>query len=379
MESFRARQVELESKKSEIEEKWKTAKCVSSIGVALPDWGRRIDVGDFPAVACGSSSGNIFVANLESGEIIAQTKGEELREPLEDVDKVLRILYSGYDGGGTIAIAMYKNLICSAGRQGGVQIWRFDDQNPRLISQGNMQALEGKFVTCLKLDEDYLWVARSDGRLQAFAHRSPELPLALQIEPEFDWQFDSAILSLSLSPEIGYGVVTTASGCVELFSMEDDESVVSSWMPPLDSGIFRQSANSYILASEIVPTKEGGYIVACGSTDGSLHLQPLRWTKGMLDEDEPFKMDKATECKPKHRGPLKCLASPSPGLLLSAGQDGSMRLWNITEDDPSYVYQFVGYKVWIGSLWTDGKRIVSDGADNTIVMHDFASEAEEDK
>ena len=36
-----------------------------------------------------------------------------------------------------------------------------------------------------------------------------------------------------------------------------------------------------------------------------------------------------------------------------------------------------GYKVWLGSVWSDGRRIVSDGRDNAIVTHDFSGEAEE--
>jgi hypothetical protein len=32
----------------------------------------------------------------------------------------------------------------------------------------------------------------------------------------------------------------------------------------------------------------------------------------------------------------------------------------------------------MGSLWTDGKRIISDGSDNTIIVHDF-EKGEDDK
>jgi WD40 repeat protein len=58
---------------------------------------------------------------------------------------------------------------------------------------------------------------------------------------------------------------------------------------------------------------------------------------------------------------------------LTGGLDGTLRLWDT--DVKKFLYQFVGYKVWLGSLYTDGERIVTDGADNTIIMHDFSASA----
>ena len=31
------------------------------------------------------------------------------------------------------------------------------------------------------------------------------------------------------------------------------------------------------------------------------------------------------------------------------------------------------HQVWLGSICTDGQRLVSDGADNKIVIHDFSA------
>uniref|UniRef100_A0A7S1Y3Q3 Anaphase-promoting complex subunit 4 WD40 domain-containing protein n=1 Tax=Grammatophora oceanica TaxID=210454 RepID=A0A7S1Y3Q3_9STRA len=370
MESLRARQVELLSREEELDSKWKSATCHSRVALSMQDWIRRMDVADYPLVACGSSSGNIVVADLETGDVLAKTEGEDAKEHLPDLAPFLRILYSGFDGGGTIAVAAHKDFICSAGRQGSVQLWRLGD-GQQLVSQGSMVAAEGTLVTCLHLDDDYLWVGRMDGKLQAFSHHSATLPLALQQKPELEWNFDSPILSMSLAQDIGYGIVTTAEGSVELFDMEDDDDdLISSWIPSVD---VPPSVPSHLLSSELVPTKDGGYVVATGTTDGSLHTIPLAYKNGLLDEADPWLHDKAASCKPKHQGSLKCLTSPLPGWLISAGQDGSMRLWDVasSEEAPNYMYQFVGYKVWIGSLWSDGKRIVSDGADNTIVIHDF--------
>ena len=75
--------------------------------------------------------------------------------------------------------------------------------------------------------------------------------------------------------------------------------------------------------------------------------------------------------------------------MLTGALDGTIRLWDIesslTSNDSNnsnrsngnnlsmkMIYQLMGYKVWLGSIWTDGIRIVSDGADNAIIVHDFS-------
>ena len=99
------------------------------------------------------------------------------------------------------------------------------------------------------------------------------------------------------------------------------------------------------------------------------------------------------------------MASPAPGLLVSGAQDGNIRVWdcsypsndNEEEDDeddedeeeaqyddvgskelrPRCLYAMTGYKVWLGSIFANGKKLVSDGAHNTVIVHSF-DEDEED-
>lgn len=336
MESLRARQLELESQEEVRYENWKTATCESAIRVRLPDWVRRIDL-QYPLVACGSASGTIFVAHAETGEILAQGKPQEVEE-LDDIEGTLRMLFGTYDGGGTLAIAMDGNLICSAGRQGSVQIHRYDKTSDMLISQGSMKALEGVLVTSLQLDEDNLWVGTADGRVLAYP-LSVDSVLSLQTEPALQVNVASPVLSLSLEPSIGYGVATAARGSVELFSMEDDDRILCSWYPPFDAGSTRKSSNTFPLTAALVMAKDRSYRMACGASDGSLYLQPLKWENDCLDEDHPLCGD-VVECAPKHQGPLKCLVSPRPNLLISGGHDGSIRVWDVSE--AICLYQFLG-------------------------------------
>lgn len=410
MESLRARQLELQNQEAARYENWKTAKCESSIPVALPDWVRRIDV-NYPLVAAGSSSGTLFVCHAETGDILAQSQdAAQEQEELEDIESILRILFGPFDGGGTLAIAICGDLIISAGRQGSVQIHRYDKTSKLLLSQGSIKALEGLLVTSLQLDEEYAWIGTKDGRVLAYPHSDSLKPLSLQSEAAFEFTTPSksSILSLSIDPSIGYGVFTTAQGSVELFSMDNDDHnnrILASWYPPFDNGVSRQSSNTYPLTATIVGTKDGGFRMACGASDGSLYLHPLKWEND-LDILHPLDGD-AIECQPKHQAPLNCLVSPKPGLLVSGGQDGAIRMWDVSE--ALCLYQFMGafccllvlcervrvlcgvceepmlcslllipsgYKVWLGSLCTDGIRLISDGADNTIVVHNFESQQE---
>jgi WD40 repeat protein len=432
MASFKARQSQINQESYWREQKWRHADCRSNTKVALPDWVRRMDV-QYPLIACGSSQGDVYIAHLETGDILASTAfttdvkstadesssnvmgdverelkrlqkqalGESVSSTPKGLETTLRDLFGSFDGGGTLAIAFDDNLVAIANREGSVDILRLNEQ--QLIRQGTLKPLEGIIVTCLELDDDYLWVGTAGGRVQAYdLHGS--LPLALQTEPELEWEFSASILSLSLSPELGYAVLTTSTGGVELINMEDDDGPIASFYPPFDSGS-RRSARALALSAAIIEREvlsneddddddddeqdaddiplelpDLQYSIACGGNDGSIWVQPLHMTEdGEIDEDQPFSEELYQ--LGSHMGAVKCLVCPIPGLLVSGGLDGSMRIWDVQERES--LYQFVGYKVWLGSLWTDGSRLISDGSDNSIVVHDFekdsdAEDAEQD-
>ena len=386
LESLRARQSELDALEQERSKRWRKADCESGVAAVIPhDWVRRLDV-DYPLVACGSASGAIYVYNLERGDIVATTAGfvsdedddddhNEAIEP-ENLQQTLRLLFGSFDGGGTIAIAFSGTLICEAGRAGGVKLWRLDTKTGQIVSQGSIKALDGVLVSALHLGEEYLWVGTADGHLQGYPLED-DFPLPLRLKPEKSWNVGSPLVSMHINSELACAVVTTSSGSVEVISLDDDESKrsIGSFFPPFDSPE-RRASNAYALSATVVAHKSdkngddvAAYSIACGGNDGSLFLQPLAMDKfGEVDVTRPFQK-RLRSVKPRHLCSLKCLASPAPGLLITAGLDGSMRVWDI--DKKHCLYQFVGYKVWLGSLWTDGIRIVSDGADNTVIMHDF--------
>jgi WD domain, G-beta repeat len=142
------------------------------------------------------------------------------------------------------------------------------------------------------------------------------------------------------------------------------------------------------------------FAIVCGGNDGSLYVQHLALRRHQDDDDHgsqqllddnnndnvvtaewsPFATAATTPTSaaaaihpllPRHLAPVQCLTSPGRDLVFSGGQDGSVRMWDVREK--RLLYQFRGYKVWLGSLWTDGQRLCSDGSDNTIVLHKFTA------
>ena len=355
LESLKARQQEITQENYILEQKWRNADCSSQIKLRLPDWTRRLDV-EYPLAACGSASGHVYVANVETGEIIATTerkmdeKDNDKEEQMASIDtcikveRVRELLHYGAGMVGTVDIAFAGDLICVSNPlsdTSSVQIWRMGPESSQhLLFQGYMVGLEGIIVTCLELDEEYLWVGTADGDVFAYSHTETRnsLPLALQTQPKLKWKFQDSVLSLSLQAEIGHGLVTTATGSVELISIDDDGQgkAVCSLYPPLTS---KENILTAIL-TQTNPDNENSYAIIGGGGDGSIWIQPLNMDQhGEISEEQPFK-DPLTQISPPHLGPVKCLSSPVPGLLVSGGLDGSVRVWDIEEG--ASLYQFVG-------------------------------------
>lgn len=394
IESLKARASELDEQEERRISRWKNATCSSKVAVILPDWVRRLDV-DYPLAVCGSSRGYLYVTHLETGEVLAtnlkpeneqesDNSEDELSTP-ENLEQTLRLLYGSFDGGGTLAVAFSGSRICSADRSGGVQLWGYDLDSKQLVSQGSMGALEGVLVVSLQLDDEFLWVGTADGQLQGYP-LDDDLPLALHKSPECSWKLSSALVSMHVDSELGCAVASTAFGKVELVSLEDEASgqPFASFTPPFDS-MERKSSNAFVQACTFVAHSEPKnrknsqiqqYSVVCGGNNGSLFQQRLKLDEfGNVDTKNPFyKSLKAYESR--HLASVRSLSSPRPGIVVSGGQDSSLRVWDV--DEMTFLYQFVGYKVWLNSIWSDGARIVSDGADNTIVMHDFDKEDSSD-
>jgi hypothetical protein len=252
----------------------------SRIGAALPDWVRRIAV-DYPLVACGSASSTIYLAHLETGEILATGSGSDssssdtsTRIIIDEdrIEHVVQQLYGQYDGGGTLAIGMSKSndddngLICSASRTGGVTLHRWirtgtttasptgNDKkrdassslrasSMRIIHQGTLQPND--LVTTLQVTFDYLLVGTDRGLVTLY-DLDDDLPL--RTTPDRRWHLPNAPIctGLAVHEALSVAAVATDSGAVYLLALdeEDHPQPMGSFTPPFD-GTERRAQNAF--------------------------------------------------------------------------------------------------------------------------------------
>ena len=187
-----------------------------------------------------------------------------------------------------------------------------------------------------------------------------------------------------------------------------------------DENSMRQQSNEKMGGDQMEGNSEKWSII-CGGGDGSLHRISLNVESGnkksannlptsegygekpnagtsecQINLAKPFALVQSQsftneKLRPSHTGPVMCLVSPAPGVFLSGAQDGTIRIWDCTRDAsykslsrrkskekeghdfsiPKCRYALFGYKLWLGSICTDGMSFISDGRDNTIIMRDF--------
>lgn len=343
-------------------------------------------------------------------------------------------LYGKIDGGGVVSVAISGDLVASAGREGGVRLWKFERSRPlpplkspdkkeerglgqdsalgklsqlagnaakgknsdrsefknindvvegKLVPLGTLKALERTIVTCLKFDsKQRLWASAYDGRTRAYdVSKCNDCNFRIfPLKPIFQSDFTDSVLDMHLCEELNVGACATADGGVALFSLKTGTFICG-------IVLFDVAARSVLILKQA----DGSYAVLCGGSNGAIHHIPLKVdleTK-VVDEDNPFDVLESTDTAmtPKHTGPVLCLASQNggitKGMFISGGQDGTVRVWTSKTDAvdnkqqrqaAKCIYALTGYKLWLGSICTDGQRIVSDGGENSIIVRDFSQE-----
>jgi len=361
---------------------------------------------------------------------------ERNKESLQAND-AMQQLYGMYDGGGVISIAVHKDIVVSSGREGGVRLFTIGGEEEttykgsrggmarslklKLNSEGMLRGLDTTLVTSMAFDNTgTLWTGGYDGVIRGYEYDNKEAPLSQQTGPIFEMDTGSKILSISVNNKIGCGVAATSSGKVFLFSAEDGE-ILAQWKPfgqwnPFDKAIDGRWKREYARSAMIVQNdrangngnKKGAvWSVVCGGSEGTMYQRRLNVDRmGYVSEKRPFFSNDLPvgRMQPTHSGPVVSLASPSDGLLISGSQDGTIRVWDcshqLTKDEedlmsleqedsvdydsergkdrrPRCLYALTGYKAWLGSVFTNENKLVSDGADNTIVVHDFSGKSDD--
>mmetsp|Transcript_14606 Transcript_14606/g.22521 ORF Transcript_14606/g.22521 Transcript_14606/m.22521 type:complete len:735 (-) Transcript_14606:55-2259(-) len=433
---------------------WQHAHCPTTFVSVGQDWVRRVDMDTFPIAVCGGARGGVYVVNLEEKKVIAKVDDihnvqvgqgganpSKVNTNIEKAKQAMEKLYGKIDGGGVVAVAISGDLVASAGREGGVRLWKLEKCSPlppvnnqdgkeerglgqdstlgklsqlagnaakgknsdrsefknindvvegKLIPLGNLKGLEKTIVTSLKFDsKQRLWASAYDGRTRAYdvsKCNDSNFRISAQ-KPVFQSDFTDSVLDMHLCEELHVGACATADGGVALFSLETGTFICGIML-------FEVAARSVLILKQAT-----GFSVICGGSNGAIHHIPLNVDSktNRVDEDNPFDVLESTDTAmtPKHTGPVLCLASQNEGItkgmFISGGQDGTVRVWTSNGHDSGSrgtdvvgteqnrpaakcIYALTGYKLWLGSICTDGQRIVSDGGENSIIVRDFSKE-----
>lgn len=390
--SLRRRQEELRSDSEETDRRWSEADFTTTAGLSLEDdWIRRIDVGPWPLAAVGSASGRIRVADLSTQRVVADS-GDEQHAARGGDPGLLHSLHGAYDGGGVLAVAMHDDVVVSAGREGNVKVWRYhedgndNDNNDQQQLRAQGGPLDGVFVSSLSFDaQGALWVGgyndKTVRRLELDTHNEYG---AIKITVPLTVQFSSPVLSVATDTDLDLCVCGLEDGTVQLVRMTSGDVLPDSWRPFGDDDDDTTVARSVAVVRQD-DGDEGS--VVCGGGDGSLHLQRLsvhERTGKVVGLDCAVGAEKIT---PSHGGPVVSMAARRGGLLVTGAHDGSLRVWDCNTTPRSdgtgsrSLYHLVGYKVWLGSVCIDeeGLRLLSDGCDNSILVHDFSAQTAQDE
>eukprot|EP00581_Thalassiosira_minuscula_P012377 CAMPEP_0183723298 /NCGR_PEP_ID=MMETSP0737-20130205/14918_1 /TAXON_ID=385413 /ORGANISM="Thalassiosira miniscula, Strain CCMP1093" /LENGTH=558 /DNA_ID=CAMNT_0025953559 /DNA_START=60 /DNA_END=1736 /DNA_ORIENTATION=- len=400
-----------------IDHNWRNAHCPTRfVKISSSDWVRRVAM-EWPLAVCGGARGGVYLVNLEEDSILGEAEGAHIVQVAQGssnpggvntntAKKAMEKLYGKLDGGGVVAVAIHGDLIASSGREGSVRLWKYVnfesflppiqrggevEKGGKLIPLGSLPGLEKTIVTSLKFDSNHLWAAAYDGTVHAYnitGYDDSNVQFPPR-KPLFQTDFMDSVLDMQLCEELKLGVCATADGSAALFSLEDGQFFVGIML--FEQGVVARSVS-------ILKHKSGaGYSVLCGGSDGVIHRIPLNInpTTGRVDKENPFAVSETTDTsiKPKHTGPVMCMASPCDDKFVTGGQDGAIRVWECAEvqseakaeTDESgeqqtneqklhtkCLYALTGYKLWLGSACTDGKRLVSDGGENSVIIRDFS-------
>lgn len=388
LESLKNRMDTISKEKSELEHNWQFADFVSSIGFALSDdWVRRISLHNYPIALVGGASGSIYLADLETKETISSV--EKAHAQVGGNPEALKQLFGDFDGGGIISLAIRGNILVSAGREGGIKIWTFDGE--KINFQGSPASLENFMVTNLQFDENgSLWIASYEDKvirryeIDYLSEDKQEIKLRMSTS----YTCESEPLSIAVCSDISLCACGLSNGSVLLLSGNGEK--LDDWYPFKDIDSIRKKINTRSVG--ILDNDDGTYHVIAGGSNGRMYMRKLYvGLDGEVSAQGPFDYEtRVHEMLPFHNAPVVSIATRKGGLVITGSTDGSLRVWDCTgksnksddekdtsnEQSSKSLYCLIGYKVWLGSVCIDeeGRRLLSDGSDNTVVVHDFSNQ-----
>ena len=384
--SLRARQDDVLKQEAEIKARWRKGECDSHVGLAINAYVRRLAM-NYPLAAVGTNTGAVVVAKISAGaggELMGMAPNAHPGY-VEDQELELALLHGEYDGNGVTAIAMpTATKILSGGRDKMVKVWSLPDK------KGDSLKLEAvlpckAIPSAIVADGPRVWVGCLDGSIKLWEQKNGTMgskPLVFDA--------GSPVLCLSLKDDlIACG---TSDGAVIVMREADFGAQTSSaerWHPWV-----KENDDGYGARTRAVAIEHGA--VRAGSNEGDIKR---RWIDSTVFDLAPKRKDAGSEngrrqcifdesrdeeaLLPGHKGAVVDFAARDGGFLISGAHDSTLRVWKVdvpeSEGGPKCLYGFGGYKVWLGSVVCDGLRLVSDGSDNTVLVHDFSLPSNEEK
>jgi WD40 repeat protein len=291
-----------------------------------------------------------IAANDATGLLLAACEGRALHYWPPDL--LLGIRAS--DGGGfslsahegaLTGLAVGGSVVATSGTDGKVLLWALPQDKPRLTLDVKVT------VRALSVSPDGKTVAGSteDGNIQLW--ESEKGQPGTKIEASKDWQ-----LALSFSPD---GKSLAAGGCDgkwRLFELPSGKKLAEAEaLAPLPPASKEVRDPNVVTALAFAPD---GKSLAVGGFDGQVYQ---------------FQTDgKFIRAMPGHTAGVAGLVfHPTGTLLVSAGKDRTVRLWNPANG--TAVKTLEGHTAWVQGVvfYAKGTRLASVSADRTVKLWDL--------
>jgi len=267
-------------------------------------------------------------------------------------------------------------------------------------------------ITCMKFDSaGRLYLGGQDGLLRVVTFPETFNGNVMEVRVLSAWssvkstESTSAILGLDISEDLDLVATAHANGNACLHTVSDGStlerkrgggcgSLVASWNPFTFSSSRRPEFHARSVAFASAGTLAEGNLthsLVVGGGNGEIYTQEISregLASAVSDDDDEgeresqqqpiLKPSTIQQVQPSHLGPVISLATRPGGILASVGHDGMIRVTKLWPT-PTALYGLGGYKVWVGSVCIDddGRRLVSDGRDDLVVMHDFGDGSDE--
>ncbi|KAJ1622931.1 WD40-repeat-containing domain protein [Pavlovales sp. CCMP2436] len=384
--ALRERRSQLSDEGSARSLRWREGNCRTTISFICDDWVRRLAMGDWPLAAMGTASGHVIVGDLDTGATLAMAT---LVHPdyLDSTSSSMAVL-SEHDGGGVTAIDMRGRTVVSGGRDGHARVWRFESDPTAAASGGvggsagfklrEMAALPcGGVISALVLTEaGAVWAAALDGSLRRFDPPTEQAEAAATrgVGVGVGAWIPGLALALAAAP-----LCAAVDEARDLVACGLADGSVALLVASNGTMIARWNAHGGSRARSVAFAHDS---VWSGGADGTVRRRFLNAAvlspgggASAFDASRPIE-----SLGPAHDGAVVGLVGRSDGLLVSGALDGSLRVWDVApvEGSPKCLYGLLGYKVWLGSVATDDVRLIADGSDNCIIVHDFNFDAQGD-